>query len=315
MKRNLVVVGSVNLDLVVQAHHIPVPGETITGTGFAEFEGGKGANQAVGVARLGYPVVMLGHVGSDSFGERLERALREAGVNTEWMEPVPGSSGIALITHGSDGANNIVLVPGANGQVSTAYLEHHRTQILGAGMILCQLEIPIETVEALAKIAEAASIPFVLDPAPARPLGDSLLRTVTWLTPNETEAAILLGRKPNEGSPEEIAAALLAMGPRNVVLKLGERGVFVAGKDTASQLIPTLKVDVVDTTAAGDTFNAAFAVRLMRGDSPADAARYANAAAALSVTRMGAQPSMPSADEVDAILTSSRTAASTSKAG
>lgn len=302
MTKNLVVVGSINLDLVVQADHLPLPGETITGTGLAEFEGGKGANQAVGIGRLGYPVVMLGRVGSDRYGEHLKHSLASAGVRTEFIETAPGPSGIALITHGRDGQNSIVVVPGANARVSTEYLRSYREQFLGAGMILSQLEIPIETVEALAEIAADSSIPFMLDPAPARPLSEQLLQKVTWLTPNETEAATLTGRSADQAPPEQIAQSLLSKGPRNVAVKLGPRGVYLAGQDTPSVLVPTFKVDVVDTTAAGDTFNAAFAVRLMSGDSPEEAARYANAAAALSVTRMGAQPSMPNAEQVAAIL-------------
>lgn len=302
MTKSLIVVGSINLDLVVQADHLPLPGETITGTDFAECEGGKGANQAVGIARLGYPAVMLGYVGSDRYGEHLKSSLADAGVQTTFIETATGPTGVALITHGRDGQNNIVVVPGANGHVSTEYLGRHRAQLLSAGMILSQLEIPIGTVEALAEIAASADIPFMLDPAPARPLSEQLLQRVTWLTPNETEAATLIGQGGDQSAPEKIAAALLSKGPRNVAIKLGPRGVFLAGKDTPSVLVPTLKVDVVDTTAAGDTFNAAFAVRLMSGDLSIEAAKYANAAAALSVTRMGAQPSMPTAEQVAKML-------------
>ena len=302
MVKPLIVVGSINLDLVVQADRLPLPGETITGIDFTEFEGGKGANQAFGIARLGFPVILLGHVGTDLHGQHLRSALQSGGVQTEWIEAVPGRSGIALITHGSKGENSIVVVPGANGQVSIDYLGRHRDQLANAVMILTQLEIPIETVEALAEFAALANVPLMLDPAPARPLSKQLLARVTWLTPNETEAATLIGQIASESSTEEIAERLLAMGPRNVAIKLGQRGVFLAGHDTPSVLVPTLKVNVVDTTAAGDTFNAAFAVRLARGDSPHAAAKYANAAAALSVTHMGAQPSMPSADHVEEIL-------------
>lgn len=292
-------VGSINLDLVVDTPHLPVPGETISGTDFAEFEGGKGANQAVGIARLGFPVQFLGHVGEDSYGSRLRAALERAGVQTASLESCSTRSGIALITRDTHGENSIVVVPGANGMVSADYLRRHRSNLEDAAMILAQLEIPLDTVHELSEMAAAASVPFMLDPAPARPLPASLLKTASWLTPNETEAALLIGKSKDVRSPEETAQLLLAMGPRNVALKLGHRGVYLAGKDTPATLVPSKIVDVVDTTAAGDTFNAAFAVRLAQGNTPADAAGYATAAAALSVTVKGAQPSMPTAQQVE----------------
>lgn len=296
--KNLVVVGSINLDLVVDTPHLPHPGETISGTDFAEFEGGKGANQAVGIARLGFPVRFLGYVGEDFYGIRLREALQRAGVDTDRLETCASRSGLALITHDTQGENSIVVVPGANGMVSADYLRRHRSAIEDAAMILAQLEIPLETVVTLSEMAVAAGVPFMLDPAPARSLPASLLKTVTWRTPNETEAAILAGSTTKDAPPEEIAQILLGMGPRNVALKLGQRGVYLAGEDTAATLVPSRSVNVVDTTAAGDTFNAAFAVRLAHGDRPADAAAYATAAAALSVTVKGAQPSMPTAQRV-----------------
>lgn len=302
MGKPLLVVGSINLDLVVHAARIPRPGETVSGTSYAEFHGGKGANQAVGIARLGHSVIMLGCVGDDAYGQRLKTALTAAGVGTGFLETVPGPSGIAFISHCTSGENSIIVVPGANAHVTAPYLERHKSLIGGAAMILAQLEIPLATVEVLADMACEAQVPFILDPAPALPLSARLLRNVTWLTPNETEASALLEQETDDIPVSEVAERLLATGVRNLVLKLGSRGVFIAGKDTPCALIPALKVSVVDTTAAGDTFNAAFAVKLVDGVSPCQAAQYANVAGAISVTRQGAQPSMPSVEEISSLI-------------
>jgi ribokinase len=305
MAKSLIVVGSINRDIVVEAERFPLAGETVIGNNVSEFDGGKGANQALGIARLGAPVILLGHVGEDTYGSQLKDALQKSGVQTEWIETVPGPSGTALITHTTNGENNIVVVAGANALVSPDYLERSRVLLAQARMILTQLEIPLDAVEAAAKMAVSFGIPFMLDPAPARQLSDSLLRSVTWLTPNETEAAALIADASKSATePQEMAAALLALGPRNVALKLGRRGVFLAGRDVEPLMIQAWKVTARDTTAAGDTFNAAFAVRLAAADSPQDAANYACAAAAISVTRMGAQASMPTADEVTTMFTS-----------
>lgn len=304
MEKSLLVVGSINLDLVAHAVRIPQPGETVPGTSYAEYHGGKGANQALGIARLGHPVIMLGCVGEDLYGQRLKSALATGGVDTAFLTSAPGPSGIAVIAHCTSGENSIIVVPGANAHVTASYLERHKDLIGGAAIILSQLEIPLATVEALAGFASGAHVPFILDPAPALPLPACLLGQVTWLTPNETEASTLL-EQPTDNMPDsEVAERLVATGVRNVALKLGGRGVFIAGKDTPSAMIPALNVQVVDTTAAGDTFNAAFAVKLVDGMSPYQAAQYANVAGAISVTRPGAQPSMPSADEVNSLLCS-----------
>lgn len=302
MGKSLLVVGSINLDLVVHAVRIPRSGETISGTSYAEYHGGKGANQAVGIARLGHSVIMLGCVGEDVYGRRLKSALMSAGVNTAFLETVPGPSGIAFIAHCTSGENSIIVVPGANAHVTVPYLERHKGLIGSAAMILTQLEIPIATVEVLADLASEAHVPFILDPAPALALPARLLNRIAWLTPNETEASALLEQATDCIPVSEIAERLLATGVRNVALKLGSGGVFIAGKDTPSAMVPALNVQVVDTTAAGDTFNAAFASKLVDGASPYLAAQYANVAAAISVTRPGAQPSMPSAEEVSSLL-------------
>ena len=302
MSKYLLVAGSLNLDLVVTAAHLPAPGETIIADSLAEFYGGKGANQAVGIAKLGRSVTMLGHVGQDEYGQSLKAALKSAGVDTSFINEVRGPSGIAFIAHAGSGENSIMVVPGANATVAAEYLARHKSRIEDSAMVLAQLEVPLPAVEALGEMTAAARVPFILDPAPARPLPARLLSQVTWLTPNETEAYTLLGQTADQLRPAETAERLLAMGALNVALKLGRQGVFLAGKDTEAVFVPGFEVTAIDTTAAGDTFNAAFAVKLVEGASPHEAARYANAAAAISVTRLGAQPSMPTAGEVEAML-------------
>jgi len=300
VEKRLLVVGSINIDLVACASRLPAPGETILGSTFDVFNGGKGANQAVAIAKLGAQVDMIASLGTDLFAERLLSGLKEAGVDTRAVQMVPGPSGVAHISRADNGENSIIVISGANREVSAAYIESHLEIVQHAGMILVQLETPLEAVTYLAEQAWQAKIPLMLDPAPAMTLPESLLGRTTWLTPNETEAQILLGGASFD--PAAAAEKLLAMGARNVALKLGPQGVFLAGRDCPAQRIPSFKVDAVDTTAAGDCFNAAFAVALTRGDVPALAARYAAAAAAISVTRVGAQPSLPSSAEVDAFL-------------
>jgi len=300
MQKPIVVVGSINLDLVVGADHIPQVGETVIGKSFNTFFGGKGANQAVAAAKLGYPVSMVGNVGSDAFGAQLRKGLSDAGVDTTYVNTVENSSGTALITIGSRGENSIVVVPGANGDLTPKLLENASALLQSAGFILAQLEVPLETVEYLAQFAERYSVSFMLDPAPARDLPSSLLRRVTWLTPNETETQQLL-TNPDQDSPDA-ADELLAMGVQNVLLKLGSRGCLIAQPSKPKDLIPAFAVDAVDTTAAGDAFNTGFAVGLLRGHSVHRSAIFASAVAAISVTRTGAQPSMPSGDEVEQFL-------------
>lgn len=302
MLKPILVVGSINRDFVVHAKRIPAPGETVQGTSFEEFHGGKGANQAVGISRLGYPVSMLGHVGSDSFGRLLKAGLAESGVDVEAVKIVPGPSGIALVTRSENGDNSILVVAGANGTVTPQFIRCQEELITSAGMILLQLEIPLETIECVVDLAGRAGIPVILDPAPAQPLSPALLQHVTWLTPNETETQLLIRSSLSNISLEEAADRLLLLGARNVALKMGNKGVYLAGLDCPATLIPSFPVTAVDTTAAGDAFNAAFAVRLYSGCPPFEAAVYANAAAAISVTRLGAQPSMPAAHEVETML-------------
>jgi ribokinase len=309
MEEPIVVVGSINLDLVAGADHIPQVGETIIGTSFNTFFGGKGANQAVAVAKLGYPASIVGNVGDDAFGPQLLTAMGDAGVDTTFVNQIPGSSGVALITTGRRGENNIVVVPGANGLLTPQLVEKAAPALQSAGLLMAQLEIPLETVEYLAMFAAQHGIPFMLDPAPARELPAALLRKVTWLTPNETEARALLKSatdwdKGKNIDAEIFAAAdhLLALGAENVLLKAGSQGCVIAQGNQPKRRVPAFQVDAVDTTAAGDAFNAGFAVGLLRGRTVVKSAVFASAVAAISVTRPGAQPSMPTANEVDEFL-------------
>jgi ribokinase len=304
MQKPIVVVGSINLDLVASTDRIPQVGETVIGRTFTTFFGGKGANQAVAVARLGYPVSMVGNVGNDAFGTQLRDGLAEAGVDTKFVGTVEGSSGTALIITGANGENSIVVVPGANAHVTPKSLERATPLLKHAGFILAQLEIPLETVEYLAELAERNDIPLMLDPAPARELPASLLRRVSWLTPNETETCQLLKTNldDNEQSANTAADQLLSRGVKNLVLKLGSRGCVIAQESVPKQRVAAFRVNAVDTTAAGDAFNAGFAVALLNGYSALESGVFASAVAALSVTRPGAQPSMPRANEVEKFL-------------
>jgi ribokinase len=303
MKKPIVVIGSINLDLVVGADRIPKIGETVAGRTFNTFFGGKGANQAVAVAKLGYPATMVGCVGTDAFGTQLHNGLKDAGVDTIWVSTVEGPSGVALITTNSHGENNIVVVPGANEHVGPSLLDNAAPLLERAGMILTQLEIPFDTVDYLARFAEQSNIPLVLDPAPARELPLSLLRRVSWITPNETEIQELLTRRIlNDSDYFEAAESLLSRGVKGVLLKMGSRGVLVAQQDGTKEIVPAFSVNPVDTTAAGDAFNGGFAVGLMNGMNPIESASFASAVAAISVTRPGAQPSMPALQEVEQFI-------------
>jgi ribokinase len=305
MTKRLVVVGSINLDLVSVAPRIPLRGETLIGASFASFSGGKGANQAYAAAHLGTPVSMIGKLGNDSFGAELRTNLESVGVDTTAVEVESTSSGIAQIITAENGENVIVVIPGANARVSPLYVEKHIDVIRNASIVLTQLETPLETVEYLASVTRKEGIPLVLDPAPARPLPESLLERVDWLTPNESETCSLLGLKSQDVPEEElqeVAETLLQRGSRNVLLKLGQHGCFLALADGRRIHIPAYVVRAIDSTAAGDAFNGAFASALIEGHDPVRAASWASAVAAISVTRRGAQPSMPTSAEVQTFL-------------
>lgn len=307
--KDIVVVGSINLDLAVSVARNPDAGETLLGTAFETSTGGKGANQAAAAAKLGHRVHMIGKLGDDIFAARLLEELEAAGVHSHSVTRIAGPSGVALIVGTDSGQNSIIVVPGANHKLLPGDIEQHRTLIEHAGIVLTQLEIPLETTEALAKLTASQGMPLILDPAPARLLPPEILRNVAWITPNETEAQWLTGSTGlpvSECEMQEMAECFLSMGPRNVLLKLGQRGAYLATEDGLRTFIPAYPVAAIDTTGAGDAFNGAFAVALLRGSRAADAARFATAAAAISVTRRGALPSMPTQVEVTFLAEQSR---------
>jgi len=300
-------VGSINTDLVATADRLPAVGETVLGTGFQVHPGGKGANQAVAVARLGYPARMIGRLGNDNFGAQLRIHLETVGVDCSGIATCDGSSGVAVILVSNRGENCIVVTPGANAKFTPHDVEASRSMIRQAGMVLAQLEIPMDSVECLTALCQREGIPLMLDPAPAQELPAEILRRLTWFTPNESEAAFYAGNAAVAESaipPDEITRSLLKKGCRSVLLKLGQRGAYLATSEKPGQLIPAFAVTAVDSTAAGDAFNGSFATGLMLGRSPLDSAIFAAAAAAISVTRRGAQPSMPSMSEVQGFLKS-----------
>jgi ribokinase len=287
------------MDLIAQVEEMPLPGQTIIGTDFATGSGGKGANQAVAAALLGYPTEMVGAVGEDVFGQAMLDNLVRTGVGTKGVMRVAGSSGVAPIFVNARGENSIAVIPGANGKVDREAVDAHAELIRSAGMVLCQLELPIDTVAYTLALCKEAGVPVMLDPAPAAPLPDDVWPHVAWLTPNETEAAFYVG---NTSSIEDTASQFFDKGVRGVVLKRGGDGAFVAQAGGRAEWVKPFQVEAIDTVGAGDCFNGAFAVALLEGLDPWAAARFANAAAAISVTRRGSQSSMPTRDEVDAFL-------------
>jgi ribokinase len=300
----IVVVGSINTDLVSVTERIPVVGETVLGSSFQIHPGGKGANQAVAVARLGYPVRMIGCLGSDSFGREARAHLEKAGVDTKLVGTSEGPSGVAAICVSSKGENCIVVTPGANWSVTPADLDAHSHVIRDAGAVLAQLEIPLETVEYLARMCSQEQVPLILDPAPAADLPGSIFKNLGWLTPNQTEANYYVKETGSgaESDSNAIIQKLLQLGIKGLVLKLGAQGAMVADSTGDISAVPAFEVKVVDTTAAGDAFNGGFAVGLMKGLNPIESARFACAVAAISVTRAGAQPSMPTINEVEQFI-------------
>lgn len=298
----IVIVGSISMDMVSCAPHIPAIGETVIGISFSTTPGGKGANQAVAAARLGYPAHMVGKVGRDTYADPLLDSLSQSGVDTGAMGRFHGSSGLAHIFVAQNGQNSIVIIPGANADVSPAFIDEHADVIRSAGIVLCQLELPIAATLHTIDLCAAAAVPLMLDPAPAAPLPGSAFPHIAWFTPNESEAALYDG---GGDSPEKVAEQLLARGIGGVALKRGAEGAYIATAEKAGW-VPAFHVDAVDTVAAGDCFNGAFAVALMDGLDPWAAARFANAAAAICVTRRGAQASMPTREEVNAFLASER---------
>jgi ribokinase len=304
-QKPIVVVGSINTDLVAVTQKVPAAGETVTGSDFQIHPGGKGANQAVAVARLGYPVQLIGRLGNDTFGAELRTYLEKAGVGITGISTSDGASGVAVIVVSGHGENSIVLAPGANAKVTPEDIDANISILRSAGMVLAQLEIPLETVEYLARVCARVNVPLILDPAPAKDLPPGIFKDIAWFTPNQTEAAFYLGNEQSESNstaPAAIAKVFLSKGCRGVALKMGSHGTYLASQGGTGSVVPAFSVNAIDTTAAGDAFNAGFATALMLGKSPSDSAVFAAAVAAISVTRMGAQPSMPSMTEVEAFM-------------
>ena len=303
----IVVVGSLNADFVVRVDRFPAPGETVRGRRFDVFAGGKGGNQAAAAARLGGRVAMVGQVGGDAQGTWLRSALASAGVDVRYVSMDDSvSSGVALITTDEAGQNEIVLAAGANGTFTPDRLAPAATLLCRASVVLLQLEVPMATVERAAAEARGAGARLLLDPAPAADVSNQLLALTSLVTPNESELALLAAAPVFDSlAPEDEidrrAQRLLARGAPVVLVKLGARGARLV---TPSQRIawPAFPVNAVDTTAAGDAFNGALAVALAEGAELADAIRFACAAGAVSVTRPGAQASMPTRDEVEQLL-------------
>lgn len=294
----IVVVGSSNTDLIVRAERLPLPGETVLGGEFFTAAGGKGANQAVAAARLGAATTFVARLGADAYGQAALSNFQQDGLETRYIKVDEGvPSGIALIVVDVVGHNLITVAPGANARLTSKDVEAARPAFSEAQVLLLQLETPLETVLAAARLGHTHALTVILNPAPAQALPLEIYTLVDILTPNETEAQVLTG----ESEPEQAAQKLLGWGVKTVIITLGEAGALCATQNQVER-IAGFSVPVVDTTAAGDAFNGGLAVALARGEALPAAIRFANAVAALSVTKAGAQPSLPSAASVAQFL-------------
>lgn len=302
----LMVLGSVNADHVLQVPSFPRPGETLMGRNYQVIAGGKGANQAVAAARLGANIGFVASVGDDAFGLNIIDAFKGDGINTDFISITPNTpTGIAMIQVSDAGENSICLAPEANNALTSTLVETHAQAIQQSQYLLLQLETPLEGIETAVKLAKQDShnpVQVILNPAPAKALPESLLSQVDIITPNETEAEILTGIEVvDDATAQQAAAALHAKGIAIVMITLGSKGVWLS-EQGQGQIIPGFRVKATDTTAAGDTFNGAFVTGLLDGMSTQEAIRFAHAAAAISVTRFGAQTSIPTRQEVDSFL-------------
>ncbi|NLL43079.1 MAG: ribokinase [Firmicutes bacterium] len=302
-QQEILVIGSFMMDLVVRTPRVPEEGETIIGLSFNRFPGGKGANQAVAAARLGGKVAMAGKLGEDGFGDAFLSVLEEESIDSAYvLRDVEAATGIGSITLDEAGNNRIIVVPGANMNYNLGELGEIEDVIAQSGIVMLQLEMNLDVVCEAVNLAHKHQVPVLLNPAPAQKLPDEMLAKVTYLTPNETEAKILSGIDVVDAKTAGKAAqALQAKGIKNVVVTLGDKGALVAG-ETGTEYVPGFPVQAVDTVAAGDAFNGALALAVVRGQSLAEAARFANAVGALAVTRPGAIPSLPTRSEVDQFM-------------
>ena len=302
---HIVVVGSLNMDLVVEVPAIPLPGETVLGKNFATFPGGKGANQAVAAARLGARVSLIDRVGKDAFGDQLLASAQADGIDiTHVGRDETAATGVAMIAVDEQGQNSIAVASGANFCLTADHVREAWAELDDVDLLVMPLETPLDTIETAVSLANESGATVVLNPAPARPLPAELLAGIDVLVPNEPETAQLTALPINtEAESRDAARELLALGVGNVVLTLGSRGALVLdGKTESFTLVPARRVEVVDTTAAGDAFVAGLAVALGEGQTLVEAAQFANAVGALAVTKQGAQPGMPAREEVEISL-------------
>lgn len=296
----ILVIGSLNADMVIQAEKIPTAGETVLGGEFFMNTGGKGANQAVAAARLGGKVIFIGKVGDDIFGQKSIQSLKEEGIDSTFVGMTSeASSGVATITVDKKGENAIVVAPGANYRLNIEDIEKASEPFYASDLIVLQMEIPIQTIEYIIVKAKSLEKKVILNPAPAQKLNVDLLRGLYMITPNETEAEVLTGIKiGDEATATAAAQCLLDKGVETVIITLGERGALVKTQNVCA-IVPSPRVEAVDTTAAGDTFNGALAVALSEGEDILAATAFACRAASIAVTRKGAQISMPYRYEVE----------------
>ena len=300
---SITVIGSSNTDMIIRVPRIPRPGETVIGAEFSTAAGGKGANQAVAAAKAGGKVAFIACIGDDIYGSRAAEGFRKLDIDLKNLIIDPAKpSGVAMIYVDEHGENTIAVAPGANSSLLPSEIEKARTSIESSRILLLQLETPVETVRAALLIARQKDVLTILNPAPARKLDDQLLSMVDILTPNETEAELISGITVRGlNSAEQAGKVLLEMGVKTVILTMGSNGALLVNHQE-STLIQGFKVKALDTTAAGDTFNGALATALTEGMEIKTAIRFANAAAAISVTRIGAQPSAPDREEIDRML-------------
>jgi len=299
-REGILVIGSANMDLVVSTERFPNPGETIFGKKFEMFPGGKGANQAMCCALLGSKTLFIGKMGNDDFSRRISKNLDKAGVELQHLLiDTEESTGTALITVDKSGENKIIVIPGSNMKLSHSDIEKKKNLFSQVKVVIAQLEIPLDTVVNAATLAKENDTTFILNPAPAQELPDKLFPLIDYLTPNETELEILSGMTiSNETSIEKAAKILLKKGVKNVIVTIGEKGALLINNER-KEIFPANKVNVVDTTGAGDSFNGALAFALSNGEDIEKAIHLANLVASHCITKMGAQSSMPKLEEIN----------------